>query len=66
MSDPLHPTSQEWTLFDPEIDIPPQNVNLLLVTEGGVLVTGPWYDGCVAWGYKPKLPESVKTKNKNR
>ena len=62
MSDPLHPTSQEWVMFDPALHPPPEGVHLLLVTRGGVLVTGFWTEGCLAWAYKPKLPETVKNK----
>ena len=66
MSDQLHPTNPDWVLFDPEIKVPPTNGEvLLLVTEGGILTTGPWKDGhFVAWGYKPKVPDSVKLRIK--
>ena len=60
MSDPLHPTNPDWILFDPAVNQPPKEVHLLLVTAGGVLVIGPWHEGCIAWGYKPQLPASVK------
>lgn len=45
MSDPLHPTNPDWILFDPEVNPPPKEVHLLLVTAGGVLVIGPWHEG---------------------
>ena len=64
MSDPLHPTSDEWVMFDPDIDPPPTGVHLLLLTPGGVLVTGFWNDCFLAWAYKPKVPASVKNKSK--
>lgn len=60
MSDPLHPTAQVTELYDPAINPPPIGVNLLLINEGGCLIVGPWYDGAQAWGYKPRIPQSVK------
>ena len=30
----------------------------------GVLIVGQWYDGALAWGYKPTIPQSVKDKIK--
>lgn len=64
MSDPKHPTQPQTTLFDPDVDPPPRGVNLLLVNEGGVLIVGPWYPGAQAWGYKPRIPQSVKDKQR--
>jgi hypothetical protein len=60
--DNLHPTNREWALFDPEIEPPPAGVNLLLINEGGCLIIGPWYKGALAWGYKPVIPATVKTR----
>lgn len=62
MSDPLHPTAQVTELFDPAVHTPPRGVNLLLINEGGCLIVGPWYEGAKAWGYKPRVPQSVKDK----
>lgn len=62
MSDPKHPTRSESVLFDPEIHKPPRGVSLLLINEGGVLITGQWYAGALAWGYKPKIPATVKAR----
>ena len=62
MTEITHPTNPDWTLFDPEERKPDKEGEvLLLVTKGGVLVTGFWNDtDYIAWGYKPKIPESVK------
>lgn len=63
MSDPLHPAVEVTELFDPDVKAPPRNgQHLLLINAGGVLITGPWFDGCLAWGYKPRIPTSVKAK----
>lgn len=69
MSDPLRPTNPEWVLFDPidkdspDYREPPSSgEDLLLVSEGGILNTGPWRPGALAWGYRPKLPPSVKAR----
>jgi hypothetical protein len=62
MSDPKHPTNHSWELFDPTLHTPPKGVNLLLINEGGVLITGTWYAGALAWGYKPTIPASVKAR----
>jgi hypothetical protein len=60
MSDPKHPTNPAWELFDPIVNKPPKGENLLLLNEGGVLITGKWYIGALAWGRKPSIPQSVK------
>ena len=61
MADPKHPTNPEWVMKDPLIDPPPRgDRQLLLINEGGVLITGPWDDRCLAWAYKPVIPDSVK------
>ncbi len=62
MSDPLHPTSQLSELFDPLVVPPPRGVSLLLINEGGTLIIGQWYDGAQAWGYKPRIPATVKAR----
>jgi hypothetical protein len=49
-------------LLDPEIHTPPKGVQLLVVTRGGVIIKAPWASDCIAWGYLPKLPESVKAR----
>lgn len=66
MSDPLHPTNEEWEMFDPEVCKPPLGVNLILLNEGGTLIVGPWYQGAQAWAYKPKVPASVKARIRAR
>lgn len=57
-----HPTNRDWVLFDPLLKAPPVGETLLLINEGGTLVPGPWHDGCLAWGYKPVIPASVKAR----
>lgn len=66
MSDPLHPTNPEWELFDPVEQPPPKGVMLVLINEGGRLIEGFWYPGAQAWGYKPKIPASVKARARER
>jgi len=66
MADPLHPTNPEWELFDPEVEKPPVGVTLVLLNEGGTMIVGPWYPGAQAWGYKPKVPASVKARIRAR
>lgn len=62
MSDPKHPTNQSWELFDPQLHPPPKGKSLLLINEGSVLIIGTWYKGALAWGYKPTIPNTVKTR----
>jgi len=62
MTDNLHPTNQEWELFDPLEHPPPRGVSLLLINDGGVLIIGQWYEGAKAWGLKPKIPATVKAR----
>ena len=63
MTEPhLHPTNGEWELFDPEVYPPPAGASLLLINNGGVLIVGQWYEGALAWGYKPKIPATVKAR----
>ena len=66
MSDPLHPTNAQWFLYDPELHQAPVGVSLLLINEGGSLIQGHWQAGCLAWGYKPKVPASVKARESAR
>lgn len=66
MSDPLHPTSLVTELYDPEIYPPPKSKMLLLINEGGKLIEGMWYEGAQAWGYKPRIPETVKARQRAR
>lgn len=47
-------------LFDPLLKPAPRGTPLLLINEGGVLIKGQWYDGALAWGHFPKIPQSVK------
>lgn len=61
MGDTLpRPTDKSWVLRDPFEAPPPPGVDLLVVTGGGVLTTGPWRDDYIAWGFRPVLPDSVK------
>jgi hypothetical protein len=62
MADTRHPTNDTWSLFDPLERAAPRGASLLLINEGGSLITGIWYDGCLAWGFKPKIPASVKAR----
>lgn len=39
-------------------------VQLLVVTRGGVLIKAPWASDCIAWGYLPRIPESVKQRQR--
>ena len=57
-----HPTARLVELFDPEIHPPPKGASLLLINNGGVLVIGQWYEGAMAWGYKPTIPATVKAR----
>lgn len=66
MPENLHPTAQVTELYDPEIHPPPRNKHLLLINPGGVLIIGFWFDGCLAWGFKPRIPQSVKDRNVKR
>ena len=47
---------------DPDQDIPPLGVKLLLLNPGGVCIVGTWADWAVAWAPLPKLPEHIKDK----
>ena len=62
MTGARHPTNPSWVLFDPQLRAAPIGETLLLINEGGTLITGPWHTGCLAWGYKPKIPDSVKAR----
>lgn len=53
-------TARVAELIDPEEQRPPAGVKLLVVTRGGVLSIGTWSADCLAWGYLPRIPESVK------
>lgn len=57
-------TAQVSELLDPEIHPPPRGVQLLVVTRGGVVIKAPWAADCIAWGYLPKIPESVKARQR--
>lgn len=61
MADPRHPTAPATVLYDPRVNPPPTGgQQLLCINPGGVLILGAWRDGYLAWGYKPKLPDSVR------
>lgn len=66
MSDPKYPTNKAWEMFDPEVDIPPSGVSLLVLSEGGILLKQPWYHGARAWAYLPVVPKSVKERDDKR
>ena len=57
-------TAQVTELYDPLIYPPPRGVQLLVVTRGGILIKAPWAPDCIAWGPLPKLPESVKVRER--
>jgi hypothetical protein len=65
MDDLTHPTNKDWQLFDPKINPPPKDKSLLVINEGGVLIISMWYEGALAWGFKPKIPKSVKERLSN-
>ena len=55
------PTTVHATeLFDPLIKPAPKGATLLIIQEGGVLIKSQWYEGAIAWGYLPKIPQTVK------
>lgn len=66
MADHLHPTHPDYEMFDPQVDAPPLGVQLIIATTGGTCTTGPWTDGCIAWTYKPRIPQSVKDRQSGR
>ena len=66
MSGPLHPTEQVTELYDPELYPPPRGKMLLLINEGGKLIEGCWYEGALAWGYKPRVPATVKARQRRK
>jgi len=51
---------------DPEVTAPPQAGKLLILTEWGVAILGPWRDnaGYVAWAPLPHIPKRIKEKMK--
>jgi hypothetical protein len=61
VADPRHPTAQVTELYDPFLVTPPSG-DLLCINPGGVLIVGPWRVGYLAWGYKPRIPETVKNR----
>ncbi len=60
------PTAQVTELFDPEIHPPPAGETLLVINPGGVLTKSTWYDGAMAWGYLPRIPQSVKLRHSQK
>lgn len=54
------PTAALTELYDPLVHKAPKGAPLLVVNPGGVLLCSPWFEGCLAWGYRPKMPQSVK------
>lgn len=57
-----YPTAESVTLLDAELHNPPTGAKkLLLLTKYGILTIGVFDpDSHVAWGYLPKIPQSVK------
>ena len=53
-------TAKVAELFDPLVHTPPVGAMLLVINPGGVLTKSTWYKGALAWGYLPKIPQSVK------
>jgi hypothetical protein len=66
MADPKHPTNDAWSLFDPLERPAPRGASLLLINEGGSLIIGTWHAGCLAWGFKPRIPDAVKARETAR
>jgi hypothetical protein len=61
MTENKHPTADQTELFDPVLVPPPTGgEHLLCINPGGVLIIGPWRRDYLAWGYKPRIPETVK------
>ena len=55
-------TAHVTELYDPLVNAPPRGAMLLVINEGGVLIKSAWYEGALAWGYLPRIPESVKAR----
>lgn len=64
MTEPIQLTTDQLYFRDPAIEPPPRNVSMLLLNPGGVLIVGQWSDDCLAWCPKPKIPKTLKGKNK--
>ena len=58
------PAADVSELFDPLERKPPTGVQLLVVTRGGVIIKAPWSSDMIAWGYLPRIPESVKQRQR--
>ena len=53
--------STKHTMITPDEMVPPENVNLLVLTDTGKLTIGKWSDwDCVAWFPLPQRPTSSK------
>lgn len=53
--------STKHTMITPDEMLPPENVNLLVLTDTGKLTIGKWSDwDCVAWFPLPGKPASKK------
>lgn len=59
-------TASVTVLFDPLLYPPPVGQTLLVVNPGGVLTKSTWYEGAMAWGYLPKIPDSVKLRHSQK
>jgi len=57
-----YPTAESVTLLDAKLHNPPAGAKkLLLLTNYGILTIGTFDpDSHAAWGYLPKIPQSVK------
>ena len=63
MNQPTTQTAPVAELFDPEIHPPPRGTTLLVINQGGVLIKSTWFNGAMAWGYLPQIPQSVKNRH---
>ena len=62
MTDLLQATTDQLYFRDPDVEPPPRNASMLLLNPGGVLIVGPWTDGCLGWCPKPRVPAALKDK----
>ena len=59
-------TAPVSVLLDPVDHPPPRGVQLLCVTIGCVLVRSQWTGDMIAWAPLPRLPESVKQRQREK
>lgn len=62
--DPETAPFAEWQ--DPAVNSPPSDSKLLILTEWGVAILGPWRSngGFVAWAPLPRIPKHIKERLK--